>query len=703
MNSTRNNRYVPGLDGLRALAIFFIAAYHFSFSWADGGFLGVDIFFVLSGYLVTSKILKSQEDELDFDFKKFWSGRIRRLLPVFYVVIITVVIWVVLFNRELLNIIWGDSASSVFYSTNWWFIFHKLSYFDSFGAPSPLKHLWYMAVQEQFLLVWSIVLIKGAGYLKKRRNFIIIVLGGALCSALLMGILYNPEMDPSRIYYGTDTRSFEPLIGGLLAIILPIDKLHSKEISVKQSIALNFVGIISLAVFIGSCVFVSEYQDFLYRGGLVLFDLNTVLLIVCLCIPACFIGKIFSWKPLRWIGTRSYGIYLWHYPIMVLSTPVYEIGSPVYWRVGLQIIVTCIAAELSYRFIEKPVRQLGIRGFYRRYLSINSLRWRRLTMVKRLFAVTAGLMVLAAVIAGTVAANYQEEGQKAVSSSTGAFGSSTLQSASDNASGAVSPENDAVNPEAGDDVSGEVNVAASSAQNNASSTIEDRVESSAGNAIAGTEKKDGESSIENNTSSTTENSEESSAESDIKSSGKNDEAGSNENNTAVPGEKSGDNSPVVDKGYKEVLAIGDSIMLDIAPYLKKKCSNITIDGKVSRQLADGAKLASSYKKFNDAEMAVVIELGTNGYFSDKQIDSLLDSFSKAHVYLVNTRVPRRWEKTVNEKLKEKTEERENVVLIDWYSTAVSHPEYFGSDAVHLKVSGSEALTNLICEALDPRE
>lgn len=659
MDNTYSNRYIPGFDGLRALAIFFIAAYHFSFSWADGGFLGVDIFFVISGYLITSRILLSQEDELDFDFRKFWSRRIQRLLPAFYVMIMTAVIWVVLFNRELLTIIWGDAVSSAFYTTNWWFIFHKLSYFDNFGAPSPFKHLWYLAVQEQFFIVWSIVLIKWPGYFKKRKKFSITIFISSLCSALLMGILYNPEVDPSRIYYGTDTRSFELLIGSVLAIVLPIKKLQSKEISLKQKIALNIAGIISLAVIIGSAVFVNEYQAFLYRGGLFLFDLNTCLLIACLCIPGCIICKLLSWKPLRWIGTRSYGIYLWHYPIMVLSTPVYDLGYPVYWRIGLQIAITCIIAEFSYRFIEKPIRQLGMQEFFRKYLSFDSFSWGKSTMAKKITA-AAGFIILLAAVSSTGIINNQNKAQETASFPNEEVVSSAEQVVSDNDSIIVSPENDAANLDARDE--------AGSAENNALSIHENGEESPDGSNILGSDKKDG--------------------------------ANSNESNTENPDEKSKDDSPAENKLYKEILTIGDSIMLDIAPYLKKKYSNITIDGKVSRQLADAVKLAPSYAKFNDAEKAVVIELGTNGYFTDKQIDSLLDSFSKAHVYLVNTRVPRRWEKTVNEMLKEKAEDRDNVTLIDWYSIAVEHPEYFGRDAVHLKASGSEALTNLISEALN---
>jgi hypothetical protein len=164
-------------------------------------------------------------------------------------------------------------------------------------------------------------------------------------------------------------------------------------------------------------------------------------------------------------------------------------------------------------------------------------------------------------------------------------------------------------------------------------------------------------------------------------------------------EENDSNSPSIPKSYDEILAIGDSVMLDIAPTLDKIYPNITIDGKVGRQLYQAIELAPTYAAFNATNRAVIIELGTNAYFTDDQIDKLLDSFKKAHIYLVNVRVPRQWEKQVNNALSKKAKERDNVTLIDWYSAAIDHPEYFVSDGVHLQPKGIEALTSLIEQSL----
>ncbi|HBM74600.1 MAG TPA: acetyltransferase, partial [Clostridiaceae bacterium] len=211
-----NRPYINGLDGLRAFAILSVVFYHFSFSWAKGGFLGVDIFFVLSGYLVTSKILLSQDD---FKVKTFWKGRLQRLLPSAYLMIMFTVLWVMFFNHGLLTNLLGDAISSISYTANWWFIFHKLSYFDSFGSPSPLKHIWFLAVQEQFYIIWPFILMMGLKITKKTDRLSRMIFIGSLLSAALMGILYNPATDPSRVYYGTDTRAFELLIGSFLAVV----------------------------------------------------------------------------------------------------------------------------------------------------------------------------------------------------------------------------------------------------------------------------------------------------------------------------------------------------------------------------------------------------------------------------------------------------------------------------------------------------
>lgn len=600
LNKRNNNGYITSLDGLRALAVLIVIAYHFSFSWAMGGFLGVDIFFVISGYLITDKVLSIQKNNQQFKFKEFYISRIRRLFPAALVMIISTFILVILFKRDLLSNIIGDGISSIFYVSNWWFIFHKLSYFDSFGSLSPFKNLWSLSIEVQFYIIWPIILIIGYKLFKKRDKLARKVLGLAVLSAMLMGILYKPGTDPSRIYYGTDTRAFELLIGSFLAIICPmkifIDRktFLKKKIS-KQKNTINITATISLIIFILCVVFVREYNIFLYRGGLFLISLNAAILIGCVCNPISYLYNIFSWKLLRWIGERSYGLYLWHYPIIVLSTPVYEIGNPSYLRVGLQLIITFIVADFSYNYIEMPIRKYGFKEVIKNIILKSFSKRKKGYLIRR--------TVAAIIIFMTMTTN--------------------------------------------------VNI-------NNVSLAEEKTEVS----------KDTQTEV------VLTNKDESSSTYDLEKNSQN--------------EKS---------SYEEILAIGDSIMMDITTALRDKYNNITIDGKVGRQMREANELVNTYAEFNDPNKAVIIELGTNGHFTDKEIDNLLDSFSKANVYLVNVRVPRAWEGDVNKTLKRKAKERDNVTLIDWYSTAIEHPEFFTEDGVHLEYEGIEALVSIIDNAI----
>lgn len=670
---TQNHRYIPGLDGLRAFAVLSVIAYHFGFGWASGGFLGVDIFFVLSGYLITSIVLPAHGNQIELNLKDFWFRRIRRLLPAAYVMIITTFVWVVLFNRDLLNTVRGDAISSIFYTSNWWFIFHKLSYFDSFGSPSPLKNLWSLAIEEQFYIVWPIVLLGGLYVLKKRSTFSIVILIGVLTSAILMGVMYQPGFDPSRVYYGTDTRSFELLIGCLLAFVWPMKRLSSKNLSIQLRNILNMTSFITFGILILSVIFIDEYQSFLYRGGMLLVCLNTAILIACVCHPSSLLGKLLSWKPLRWIGTRSYGIYLWHYPVMVLGTPVQEIGNPVYWHVGLQVVLTFVIAELSYRFIEVPIRKQGFRSFLQQYLSINIFKWKTAPNVKKVWSVLTllVLLVFTAGITGLAKGNDQNEEKDAPTE--------------------IKIYNEAKAADQHSEMSAKEKHGSKRTEKESSEKNKDKTEDpKEEQKLALNENHEKEKEVKNKEEKI-EHKDEPQEEQKIEPNKEKTQSEEKEENSAAP-----------QKSYKRVLAIGDSVMLDIATSLHKRYPNITIDGQVGRQVSQAVQLAPSYAAFNHPENAVIIELGTNGYFTKDQMDTLLHSFSKAHIYLVNTRVPRPWESKVNSALAEKAQESDHITLVDWHSVAINHSEYFAPDGVHLLPKGIEALTSLIDQAISSK-
>ncbi|MCM3713860.1 acyltransferase [Alkalihalobacillus oceani] len=368
-DASKKSGYIPGLNGIRAFALFAVIAYHLNLEAVSGGFLGVGVFFVLSGYLITDLLMMEWKYTNRIDFRQFWIRRIKRLLPTQLVVLLAVALWTALFHPLQLAELWGDWFASLFYMTNWWFIFNDIGYFSNFGQPSPLLHFWSLAVEEQFYLVWPVLLLLGLRFVRNRKLLTGFILFGALASIVGMAALYQPGLlDTSRVYFGTDTRAFSLLIGAALALCVPSHIVKEKLTDRKGArLALNFIGTVSLAGLLWMMWKTTEYDAFLYRGGMVLQSLAAAGLIVAAVHPSTWINRVFEWKWLRWFGIRSYGIYLWHYPIIVLFFPAGNGENRLIWML-IQMGITLVVATLSWRFIEQPIRY----GAKRR-------KWRELT------------------------------------------------------------------------------------------------------------------------------------------------------------------------------------------------------------------------------------------------------------------------------------------------------------------------------------
>ena len=370
-------RYMPGLDGLRAVAVLAVIAYHLNLGWAPGGLLGVGVFFVLSGYLITDLLLASRERDGHFRLGEFWKRRARRLLPALWVMLGVVVLWVSIAKPAQLGALRGDVLAALLYVSNWWYALQHVSYFASFGPPSPLGHLWSLGIEEQFYLVWPLLLVMGAALLGPRLRHtdplvfrlrpgilirpvipVVLIVLLAAASAIAMALLYQPGADPDRVYYGTDTRAFELLVGAALAFVWPSRRLSSRVSDSRRALLelCGVAGLVGIAVLVA---ITDEYHAFIYRGGLALLSLSTVLAIVSLTHPATTVGRALGVAPLRWLGVRSYGVYLWHYPVIVLTTPLVDTAGAHVVRDTLQIGATLVIAELSWRFIESPIRRHG--------------------------------------------------------------------------------------------------------------------------------------------------------------------------------------------------------------------------------------------------------------------------------------------------------------------------------------------------------
>src|SRR5215211_832735 len=350
---------MPGLDGLRAVAVLAVIAYHLQLGWAQGGLLGVGVFFTLSGYLITDLLLGQQDTVGHLRLGDFWLRRARRLLPALFLMLAVVVAWVTLVDPSQLAALRGDVLAAAAYVSNWWNIVREASYFARFGPPPPLDHLWSLAVEEQFYLIWPWLLLLGLRFVPGRYRLAGLTLAGAALSAAAMALIYQPGVDPTRVYEGTDTRACGLLVGAALAMVWPSRKLRADAIGLRGRLGLDGVGVLGLVVIALLILRTSEYSPFLYKGGIVLLSVATTITVAALVHPASWLGVAVGWTPLRWIGVRSYGIYLWHYPIIVLTAPGLQQKASLGLEV-IQVVATVAVAALSWQFFEEPIRRGAI-------------------------------------------------------------------------------------------------------------------------------------------------------------------------------------------------------------------------------------------------------------------------------------------------------------------------------------------------------
>lgn len=366
------SRYIPALDGLRTLAVVAVVLYHLNLTWAQGGLLGVTIFFVLSGYLITRLLLNEVAKTGRIDLKSFWIRRIRRLFPAVVTVVVVTCALCTVFNHVMLTKMRPDILPSLLFFNNWWQIAQNVSYFNALGDPSPLTHFWSLAIEEQFYLIWPPLLFAMVSMHVSKPNTRRVVLGLSAVSALAMMVLYNPAADPSRVYYGTDTRVFSLLLGAWMAFIpdrdlapvrlahrLGLDRLvraakrgkldknaksghdektdSAAEAAPAQPNALvrfwsspasiDVLGVVGLVGLAAMVALTNGYTAFQYRGGTLLCSILTLMVIAACVQPQGMVARALSAEPLVWAGKRSYSIYLWHYPLLLLMNPVANIND----------------------------------------------------------------------------------------------------------------------------------------------------------------------------------------------------------------------------------------------------------------------------------------------------------------------------------------------------------------------------------------
>ena len=394
----KKRRYITGLDGIRAIAVIMVLAYHLKLALFKSGFLGVTVFFVLSGYLITGILISEVEEEGTIDLKNFWLRRIRRLVPAVMSMAVVIIFVSAVVNRVIFTKGCKDFLASVLGFNNWWQIFNKVSYFEAAGVPSPFTHCWSLAIETQFYLIYPLILLgiyklaksRGEGRAKRGLLFAGVTLLLALISVILMIVLFDPQQDASRVYYGTDTRAFSLLFGALLAILWDY-RMVPRRLSASVNMVLDSV---SFAVLLVMTIAINGSSNFWYRGGQFVGTILTVLVIYTVLGRKTWLSRFLSNPVLKWIGDRSYSIYLWHYPIILLISKGIKAS---WWITLIEIVLSVVLAELSYRFIETPIRH-GIIGEYLNILrsrpKSRQEKKRQVQVARRSLKVMAGTFVL---------------------------------------------------------------------------------------------------------------------------------------------------------------------------------------------------------------------------------------------------------------------------------------------------------------------
>jgi peptidoglycan/LPS O-acetylase OafA/YrhL len=660
--------YLPGLDGMRALAVIAVLLYHSGGGGAfvPGGFLGVEVFFVISGYLITSLILAQWRSTGRVELKAFWVGRARRLLPALYVVLVVTLTYAVVFLPGEVAGLRADVLAAMGYVTNWYLVWGHESYFEAVGRPSLLKHLWSLAVEEQFYVVWPLVLAFGlsAGAVVTRwPRAMCIALTGAAGSAVLMALLYRPEVDPSRIYYGTDTRATGLLVGAALAFVwipgqglvrrrdLP-DGARLPGIRYWGTLRrrwgwiaprlLDLAGLAALGGLVFLCLSLGEFEPFLYRGGLASVALLSALMIMACAHPHSQLGlALLGGQPLRWIGQRSYGIYLWHWPVFMITRPQLDVPLEGWSVLVIRLALTVVLAELSYRFVETPIRRGALGRAWRELREAQGFRFWEIgvqwagTFVP-LLAVCAVLGVAVAQARVPEAPSYLSTTRVHLEATdpTSRPGETAGRDASKTGASSYVPEPDAVKDSG---------------------------------ASAGAPER----------------------ENRLRTRGK-------------AGERSG-KATGSSAGAPTVTAIGDSAMLGAVDALRQEVPNLAvIDARGSRQVPEAIAVLQQLRASGELGDVVVVHIGNNGVFADEQFDQMMRVLrGVGMVLVVNVTVPDSYSWAPNnEVLAEGVQRYPNrAVLVDWHGTSAGHPEYFW-DGIHLTPQGAQAYADVISAACE---
>lgn len=650
-------RTISSFQGLRGLAVIFVMLYHLFPATVKGGFLGVPVFLALSGYLVTDSFLRSYNTKRSLFLGDFYKKRISRIFPPLIFVLLILTTWIFWVHPDLLLNYRENLFSTIGGYNNWWQITQNLSYFDLHGNLNPLTHMWTMGLEIQFYLAWPLLMSVIVRINKHNTRFVTFAASFllAVASFTAMVVLTALKFPITRVYYGTDTRAFSFLLGAMLAGLLPVSRLRRLTDYLPRK-DLDFIGLIVTFLVLIFMFFLPGDRAIAYYFGIFSFSVLIVILLACVGDRRTVFGRVFSLKPLRVIGKRSYSLYLWQYSIMILSQDLLRFVKISYWTtVVVQLIVVVLMAEFTYRLTE--VNWSRFVNYLLR--SIQSDRSPEpTTRNRKMIANISVWLVVVFCFSSTVAAVVRAPTGKA-----------------------------AYTDELAERIEGQASDESVYEEDEALTAQKSGVEVQVGSAL------DFDSVLRL----------------------LDPEMETEPVETTDPAEYLSEQARLVVRNYPEltmgedevdflqslpITCIGDSVAASAAAELKNAMPMIDVDSKVSRQFPDGIKLLLEKQVSDNLQTDILFMLGTNGVLNDSMVQEVCTEFSDHNIYFLTVvELSPEVEERINQTLKRASQPYDNAVVIDWYEFAKTKPELFYGDATHPNATGAKVFAEFVAKEL----